>query len=55
VAALNFRVSVIYNYGKKHGSMQADVIMKQLRILHLDLKAARRRLSKPIPTVTHFP
>jgi hypothetical protein len=34
------------HHGRKHGSLQADVVLeKELRVLHLDLQAARRRLS----------
>ena len=58
--------SVHYHYGEKHGSIQTDMKLEEPRVLHLDLKAARRRLfllywaelehrtSKPIPIVTHF-
>jgi hypothetical protein len=28
--------------GRKHGSMQADLLGKELRVLHLDLQAAER-------------
>ena len=46
--------------------MQVDFVLEELRVLNLDLKAARRRvssalceleqgISKPTPTVTHFP
>ena len=29
--------------GRKHGSLQADMVLeKELRVLHLDMKAARR-------------
>jgi hypothetical protein len=32
--------------GRKHGSLQADMVLeKKLRVLHLDLKATRKRLS----------
>ena len=57
----NYRNDLVhYHHGGKHGSMQADMVLeKELRVLHLDLKATRRRLtkaarrmvSKPIPTV----
>jgi hypothetical protein len=34
-----------YHHGGKHGSIQADMVLeKELRVLHLDAKAARRRL-----------
>ena len=29
----------------KHGSIQADMVLEEPRVLHLHLKAARRRLS----------
>jgi len=38
----SFRGSV--HYGEKHGSVQADMVLgKKLRVLHLDLEAAKRR------------
>ena len=44
--AYSFRGSVHYHHGKKHGSQQADMVLeKELRVLHFDPKAARRRLS----------
>jgi hypothetical protein len=65
--AYRFRGSVHYYHGRKHGSIQADVLLeKELGILHIDLKATRRRMSllhcvelehrilKATPTVTHF-
>jgi hypothetical protein len=33
-----------YHHGRKHGSVQADVVLEEPKVLHLDLKAARRRL-----------
>ena len=34
---------------QEHGSVQADMVLeKKLRVLHLDLKAARRRLSSTL-------
>ena len=42
--AYRVRSSVHYRYGGKHGSMQADIVLEELRVLHLDMKAARRRL-----------
>lgn len=52
---LNLRDSVKYNYGKKHGSMQAVLVLeRELRILYLDMKSDRRRFSKASPTVTYF-
>jgi phenylalanyl-tRNA synthetase beta subunit len=43
--AYRFRGSVHYHHGGKHGSIQADVVLEELRVLHFDPKAARRRLS----------
>jgi hypothetical protein len=31
--------------GGKHGNMQAGMVLEELRVLHLDQKAATRRLS----------
>jgi hypothetical protein len=39
---------VHYHQDRKHGSLQADMgLEKELRVLHLDLKAATRRLTLP--------
>jgi hypothetical protein len=38
----NFRGSVQYHHDGKHGSMRADTVLEELRVLHLDLKTARR-------------
>jgi hypothetical protein len=36
--------SVHYHHDRKHGSVQADMVLeKELKSLHLDLKAANRR------------
>ena len=44
--AYSLRGSVQYHYSEKHGSMQADMVLeKKLKVLHLDMKAARRRLT----------
>jgi hypothetical protein len=44
--AYNFKYLVYYHYNKKHGSMKAAMMLKkELRILHLQEKAGRRRLS----------
>ena len=41
-----FRGSVHYHQGRKHGSTQAGMVLeRELRVLYLDLKAARRRLA----------
>jgi hypothetical protein len=46
--AYRFRGSVHYHHGGKHGSIQAGLVLeKELRDLHLDLKAARRRRILP--------
>ena len=34
--AYTLRGSVHY-HGRKHGSMQADMVLEELRVLHLDL------------------
>ena len=47
--AYSFRGSVYYRHGRKHGSMQADMVLeKELRVLHLDLKAARKKTPSTI-------
>jgi hypothetical protein len=45
--AYRFRGSVHCDHGGKNGSMQADLVLEKPRVLHLDLKAARRRVSMP--------
>jgi hypothetical protein len=40
-----FRDSVHYHHGGKDGSMQTDLVLEELRIIYLGLKAARKRLS----------
>lgn len=35
-------------------SRQADMALEEMRLLHLVLKANKRRLAKPTPTVTYF-
>ena len=62
----SFRGLVHYLHGRKHGVVQADMGLKEPKVLLLDLKVARRRLSlphwaelehrtsKPTLTVTHF-
>jgi hypothetical protein len=43
--AYNFRGSVHYNQDRKHGSIQADTMLeKELRVLYLDLQAARKSI-----------
>jgi hypothetical protein len=44
--AYKFRGSVHFHQGRKHGSDQAGMALeKELRVLHLVLKANRRRLT----------
>jgi hypothetical protein len=65
-AGLQFRGLVHYHHGRKHGSLQSDMVLeKELRVLHLDLQAAERervthctwlahlKPQNPYP-VTHF-
>jgi hypothetical protein len=40
-----FGGSVHYYHSKKHGIIQADKVLEELRILHLVLKANRKRLA----------
>ena len=44
-----FKGSVHYHQGGKHGSVQVGMAQEKLRVLHLVLKANRRRLaSRPL-------
>jgi hypothetical protein len=43
--AYSFRGSVHYHHGRKHGGTQADMVLEELRVLHLDPKAARKMVS----------
>jgi hypothetical protein len=59
--AYRFKGLVRYNHGQKHGSIQAGMMLEELRVLQLVLKANWRRLlffrqlrKGPTPTVTHF-
>jgi hypothetical protein len=38
----SFRGLVPYHHGRKHGSVQADMVLEELRVPHLDPKAAER-------------
>jgi hypothetical protein len=41
--AYSFRGLIHYHLSRKHGGIQADIVLeKELRVLHLDLKATRR-------------
>jgi hypothetical protein len=42
--AYSFRGLVHYRHGRKHGSMQARMVLEELRVLHHDPKAAGSRL-----------
>ena len=47
-AGLQFRGLVHYHHGRKHGSVQADMVLeKELRVLHLDRQAAGTK-SEPL-------
>jgi hypothetical protein len=43
--AYSFRGSVHHQHGRKHDSVQADIVLEEPRILCLDPKADRKRLS----------
>lgn len=44
--AYSFRGLVYYHYGGKHGSIQADIVLKKdLRVLDLDQQEERLRLA----------
>jgi hypothetical protein len=40
--------------GSMAAPRQACMVLEELRVLHLILKTARRKVSKPTLTVTHF-
>jgi hypothetical protein len=40
-----FRSSVRYHHCRKHGSLQADIVLEVLRVLHIHQKEARSRLT----------
>ena len=43
--ACSFRGSVHFDHDRRHGTIQADMVLeKELRILHLDPKAGRRTI-----------
>ena len=55
---------VHYHHGGKHGSVQADMVLEEQRVLHLDLQATEgdyvtgsglsiHETSKPASTVLH--
>lgn len=43
--AYEFKASVHYHKGEKHGSVQAGIVLEELRVFHLVSKATRRRLA----------
>jgi hypothetical protein len=43
--AYRFRGSVHYHFGRKHGSVQTDMVWEKPRVLYLNRKEARNRLS----------
>ena len=43
--AYRLRGSVHFHHGGKHGTVLADKVLEELRVLHLDQKAIRRQLS----------
>jgi hypothetical protein len=43
--ALTVRCSVYYHHGRQHSSVQVLMVLKEWRVLHLYLKATRRRCS----------
>jgi hypothetical protein len=46
VLPYSFKGSIHYHHDGKHGRLMADMVLeKKLRVLHLDPKAAKRRLS----------
>ena len=52
--AYSFRDSVQYHHGGKLGSMQADLVLEEPRVLHVDPKAARRRLCITVARCEHI-
>ena len=46
--AYSFRGLVHCHHGGKHGSMQADLVLEDLRVLYLDPIGNRRRLDSTL-------
>jgi hypothetical protein len=46
-------LQVHYHQGRKHGSIQAGMALKDLRVLHFVPKTNRRKMARPTPPVTH--
>jgi hypothetical protein len=42
---LQFQSFIHYHHGRKHGGVPADMVPEGSKILHLESKAARRRLT----------
>lgn len=42
--AYGFRDLVYYDHGRKHGSVHAEIELKQLKVLHFDLQTSKGRL-----------
>ena len=43
--AYSFRDLDHYHHARKHSNLQSDMVLQELRVLHLDLKALRKRLN----------
>ena len=44
--AYRFSVLVLYHHGRKHGSMQADVVLeREVKVLHLALQEVEKGLA----------
>ena len=52
--AYSFR-GLVYYHGGKHGSIQADMALEEPRVLHLNLKATRRRLDEHLRPQSPLP
>jgi hypothetical protein len=46
--AYRFRSLVHYHHGGKHSSIQVDVLLEEIKVLYLDLKAARKSVSSTL-------
>jgi hypothetical protein len=42
---------IMITYGRKHGSIQVDMVLEELRVLYLDPKSARRRLARRLASI----
>jgi hypothetical protein len=50
----SFRGLVHYHHGRKHDRVHPDLVLKEPRVLHLDLKAARRRVWITLARLEHI-